>query len=256
MVLRALVFVLFGLAVGSFLTVVIHRVPRGDALVGGRSRCPACGATISARDNVPVVSYVRLRGRCRNCRAKISPKYPLVELAVAALFLAAGVAFADVYVAGVIAVFLGLLLALAIIDVEHRRIPNAVVYPSLVIFAVAVVFGAILGRDVNVLGAGVGFLAFGGGVLVVALIAPNGMGMGDVKLAALIGLVLGTQGLAFVGVAAGLGIVAGGVGGLAALAMGRSRKATIPFGPYHVIGAIGAAFWAGPIARAYLSLLR
>jgi leader peptidase (prepilin peptidase)/N-methyltransferase len=254
--LRLLVILLFGLAFGSFLTVVIHRIPRREALVGGRSRCPSCGATISAWDNVPVLSYLFLRGRCRNCHAKISPRYPLVELAVTALFLAAAGAFADLYVAGMIAAFLGVLIALAIIDVDHRVIPNAVVYPSLTVFLVAVLLGAALGRDVNLIGAGVGLLSFGGAVLLVALIAPKGMGMGDVKLAALIGLVLGTQGLRYVVVAAGLAIFAGGVGGVVALAMGRSRKATIPFGPYLVIGAITAAFWAGPIARTYLSLLR
>ena len=256
MVLRAPIFVVFGLAFGSFLAVVVHRVPQKVGLVGGRSRCPSCGATITARDNVPVVSYLLLRGRCRNCRATISPTYLLLELGGAALFLAAALAFADVYVAGVVAVFVGLLLALAIIDVDHRVIPNAVVYPSLAVFAAALLVGAVLGRDVDVIAAGLGFLAFGGGVLMVALIAPKGMGMGDVKLAALIGLVLGSQGLRYVAVAAGLAILAGGVGGLAALAIGRSRKATIPFGPYLVIGAIAAAFWSGPIARAYLSLLR
>jgi leader peptidase (prepilin peptidase)/N-methyltransferase len=253
--LRLFVFGLFGVTFGSFLTVVIHRIPRREALVGGRSRCPSCGATISARDNVPILSYLFLRGRCRSCGAKISPRYPLVELAVAALFLGAAVAFSEMYVAGVIAVFLGVLLALAIIDVDHRVIPNAFVYPSLAVFLVALLVGAALGRDVNLIGAGVGLLSFGGGVLLVALIAPRGMGMGDVKLAALIGLVLGSQGLRYVAVAAGLAILAGGVGGLVALAMGRSRKATIPFGPYLVIGAIAAAFWAGPIARAYISLL-
>lgn len=256
MVLRALVFVVFGVAFGSFVTVVIHRVPRKEPLAGGRSRCPSCGATISARDNVPVLSYIFLRGHCRNCGARISPRYPLVEVAVAALFLATAAAFTDVYVAGVMAVFVGMLLALAIIDVDHRVIPNAVVYPSLAVFLVALLIGAVLRRDVNLIGAGVGFLAFGGPVLLVALIAPGGMGMGDVKLASMIGLVLGSQGLEYVAVAAGLAIVAGGVGGIVALALGRSRKDTIPFGPYLAAGSIAAAFFAGPIARAYLSLLR
>lgn len=255
MAFRALVFALFGLAFGSFLTVVIHRTPRKEALVGGRSRCPSCGTTISVRDNVPVVSYWVLRGRCRHCGARISLKYPVIELATAGLFLSAAFTFGDLYVAGMIAVFLGAMLALGVIDAEHRIIPNAVVYPSVIVFAVAIVAGALLGRHIDVVRAGLGLLTFGGGVLAVALIAPKGMGMGDVKLAALIGLVLGSQGLRYVAVAAGLGILAGGIGGLAALAMGRSRKAQIPFGPYLVVGAIGAAFWAGPIARAYLSLL-
>jgi leader peptidase (prepilin peptidase)/N-methyltransferase len=251
----AAVFALLGLAFGSFLTVVAHRVPRKESLVGGRSRCPSCGAIIPARDNVPVLSYVVLRGRCRHCGTSLSPKYPIVEMATAVLFVGAAFSFRDVYLAGTMAVFLGVLLALAIIDIEHRIIPNAVVYPSLAAFSVALVVGAVLGRPLNLNAAGMGLLAFGGGVLLVALIAPKGMGMGDVKLAALIGLVLGSQGLRYVAVAAGLGILAGGAGGIVALAMGRSRKSTIPFGPYLVVGAVTAAFWAGPIARAYLSLL-
>jgi leader peptidase (prepilin peptidase)/N-methyltransferase len=254
--LRIVTFGIFGLAFGSFLTVVDYRAPRRAALVGGRSRCPSCGATISARDNVPVLSYLVLRGRCRRCRTPISPKYPLVELATAALFVAAAVAFGDVYVAGVIAVFLGAMVALAIIDIEHRLIPNVVVYPSLALFLVAIAVGALLGRPVSVTGAGLGLLVFGGAILIVALLSPRGMGMGDVKLASLIGLVLGSQGLRYVAVAAGLAIVAGGVGGIVALALGRSRKDTIPFGPYLAAGSIAAAFFAGPIAGAYLSLLR
>ena len=252
---RAAIFALFGLAWGSFLTVVIHRTPRKESISSGRSRCRSCGTTIAARDNVPVLSYLLLRGRCRQCGASISPVYLLVELATAILFVATSVVFSDTYVAAVLAVFLGVLLALAVIDAEHRIIPNAIVYPSLVVFAVVLVVGAVASRHIDVARAALGFLAFGAGVLLVALISPRGMGMGDVKLAALIGLVLGSQGLRYVAVAAGLGILAGGVGGLAALATGRSRKATMPFGPYLVVGAVCAAFWAGPIARAYLSLL-
>jgi leader peptidase (prepilin peptidase)/N-methyltransferase len=131
-----------------------------------------------------------------------------------------------------------------------------VVYPSLMLFAAALVVGALLGREVDLARAGIGFLAYGGGLLLVALIAPRGMGMGDVKLTALIGLVLGSQGLRYVAVAAGLGILLGGVGGVVALASGRSRKSAIPFGPYLAAGAIAAAFWARPIADAYLSRLR
>ncbi len=251
----AAVFALLGLAFGSFLTAVIHRLPRKESLASGRSRCPSCGTTISARDNVPILSYLLLRGRCRHCGATISPRYPMVELSTAALFAGAAVAFRDIYVAGVMAVFFGVLVAVSLIDAEHRLIPNAVVYPSLVGFSAAVVVGALLGRNVDLLRAGLGLLLFGVGVLLVALIAPRGMGLGDVKLAALIGLVLGSQGLRYVAVAAGLGILAGGVGGIAALAMGRSRKSAIPFGPYLAVGAVAAALWAGPIARAYLSLL-
>jgi leader peptidase (prepilin peptidase)/N-methyltransferase len=251
----AAIAVLFGLTFGSFLTVVVHRTPRREAIGRGRSRCPSCGATLTWRDNIPLVSYLLLRGRCRHCGARISVRYPLIELGTAALFAAAVVRYQDDAVAGVIAPFLGLLLALGLVDLEHRIIPNAVVYPAIPLFAAAVVALDLLGREASAVDAGIGFLAFGGGLFLIALIRPGGMGMGDVKLAGLIGLVLGSQGIAVVGVAAALGILAGGVGGAVALAAGRSRKSALPFGPFLAAGAIVAALWGRQIADAYLSLL-
>ncbi len=253
--LRSALFTIFGLAFGSFLTVVVHRAPRRESLITGRSRCPSCGTAIRAWENVPVVSYVVLRGRCRHCHSRISPRYPVIELATAALFVAASLVFADLYTAGLIAVFLGVLLALSAIDIEHQIIPNAVVYPSLGIFTVAVLLGVLLDREVKLLDAALGLLSFGGAVLAIAVVSPRGMGMGDVKLAALIGLVMGSQGLRYVAVAAGLAVLAGGLGGITALLSGRSRKSTIPFGPYLAAGATASALWGGAIARWYLSLL-
>jgi leader peptidase (prepilin peptidase) / N-methyltransferase len=251
---RAVFFALFGLAFGSFVTVLVHRTPRHETVVTGRSRCPSCGATITARDNLPVVSYLLLRGRCRSCGVRISPLYPLTELATAALFVAASVAFADPFVAAMMAVFLGMLLAVALTDLQERLIPNAVVYPGLVVFTAGLALAAFLHRDVN-LAAGVeGFLVFGGSLFLVALIVPRGMGMGDVKLAALIGLVVGSRGLPSVMVAVALGILLGGVGAMLALAAGRSRKSAMPFGPFLAGGAAAATF-AGPwLAHAYLGI--
>jgi len=253
---EAVLFGVFGLVFGSFLTVLVHRTPRRESVVGGRSRCPACHATIGARDNVPVLSWMLLRGRCRNCGERISFEYPLTELASAAVFVGAAVAFRDLYLAAVMAVFLAILLALALIDLRHKILPNAIVYPSLVVFALALGAGAAIGRHVELSTAGLGLLVFGGALLTVAVIAEGSMGMGDVKLAALIGLVLGSQGLRDVGVAAGVAILSAGVGGVAALAAGQSRKSAIPFGPYLVIGAIAATFWGASLARAYLWLVR
>ncbi len=247
--------ILFGLTFGSFLTVVVHRTPRREPIGRGRSRCPSCGTTLTWRDNIPVVSFLVLRGRCRHCGARISPRYPLIELGTAALFAGAVIRYSDDAVAAVIAPFLGVLLALALVDLEHRIIPNAVVYPALPVFAVAIVALDLAGRAASVVDAGIGFLAYGGGLLVIALIRPGGMGMGDVKLAGLIGLVLGSQGLGVVGVAAALGILLGGLGGVVALAVGRSRKSALPFGPFLAAGAIAAALWGREIADAYLSLL-
>ena len=254
-VARMVLFGLFGLLFGSFVTVLVARTPRKESVVRGRSHCPSCGATITARDNVPLASYVSLRGRCRHCRQPISPRYPLTELATTALFVGATLAFPDVFVAALMAPFLGLLLALALIDVEHRIIPNAILYPTLLLFAVTLVVGAVLGRHVDLAGEALGFLIFGGGLLVVALISPRGMGMGDVKLAALIGLVLGSQGLRYVAVAAGVAVLAGGLGAVAALLAGRSRKSAIPFGPYLAAGGMTAAFWGASLARTYVSFL-
>jgi len=252
---RAVIFAVFGLVVGSFLSVVIYRVPRKESIVAPRSACPHCGATIEARDNVPVLSYVLLRGRCRSCGARISFRYPLLELATAALFAGASLRFHAPYTAAVMALLFMVLEAVAVIDIEHQIVPNGILYPSLVAFAVLVAVGVAIGDDMGLVRAGLGFLAFGGGLLVVAVISPGGMGMGDVKLAALIGLVLGALGLRYVAVAAALAILAGGLGGIALMVFaGASRKAKIPFGPYLAAGAVAAAFLAPTIASWYTGL--
>ena len=253
--LRALIFAVFGLVLGSFLSVVIYRVPRKQSIVAPRSACPQCGATIEARDNVPVLSYVLLRGRCRSCGARISLRYPLLELATAALFAGASLRFHAPYTAAVVALLFMVLETMAVIDIEHQIVPNRILYPSLVAFAVLVAVGVAIGDDMGLVRAGLGFLAFGGGLLVVAVISPGGMGMGDVKLAALIGLVLGALGLRYVAVAAALAILAGGLGGIALMVFaGASRKAKIPFGPYLAAGAVAAAFLAPTIASWYTGL--
>ena len=254
--LRIGVFGVLGLVIGSFLTVVIERVPRKESIVAPRSRCPRCGTEIRARDNVPLFSYLALRGRCRSCGARISPLYPLVELATAGLFAGVGAAFPRLVPAAMVAAFVGLLVAVAVIDVRHRIIPNRIVYPSFVAFAVLVVVGAVAGQGLDAGRAGIGLAAFGGGLLVVALVSPRGMGMGDVKLAGLIGLVLGSLGLSYVAVAAAAAVLAGGLGSVATLAVsGGGRGKQIPFGPYLAVGALVAAFAAPHLAAAYLRLL-
>jgi leader peptidase (prepilin peptidase)/N-methyltransferase len=252
---RVLVAILFGLPFGSFVTVLVHRTPRHEPVGRGRSRCPSCGTTLTWRDNIPLLSYVVLRGRCRHCGAPISPRYPLLELATAGLFVAAVLRIEDVAVAALVAPFLGLLLAVAVVDAGHRIVPNVIVYPSLAVFGVALVGLRVAGRDVDLAGGAIGLAAFGGGLLLLALIRPGGMGMGDVKLAALIGLVVGALGLRILAVAAGLGILAGGVGGTVALLAGRSRKSALPFGPFLAAGAGVAVLYGAEIADAYLGLL-
>jgi leader peptidase (prepilin peptidase)/N-methyltransferase len=254
-VFRIAVFAVFGLAFGSFLTVVTDRVPRKQSIVTPRSRCPHCGVAIRSLDNVPILSYLLLGGRCRSCRTRISPIYPLTELATGALFGGVAAAFPELLPAVMIAMLLGLLVALSVIDAKHKIIPNRIVYPSFLLFAALVVAGAVAGQGLDAGDAGIGLAAFGGGLLVVAFISPRGMGMGDVKLAGLIGLVLGSVGLPYVAVAAGAAILAGGVGSVAMLAAGVGRGRTIPFGPYLALGAAVAAFAAPQVSSAYLRLL-
>jgi leader peptidase (prepilin peptidase) / N-methyltransferase len=253
--MRVLIFTAFGLVFGSFLSVVIYRVPRKESIVAPRSACPHCGAMVQSRDNVPVISYVALRGRCRSCGARISLRYPLLELATGLLFAGAALRFDSIYTAAVMALLFLVLEAVAVIDLEHKIVPNRILYPSFVVFAALVGLGAAFGQDMELVPATLGFLAFGGGLLVVALISPGGMGMGDVKLAALIGLVLGALGPRYVIVAAGVAILAGGIGAVLLMTLtGASRKAKIPFGPYLAGGAIAAVFLAPAIASWYTSL--
>jgi leader peptidase (prepilin peptidase)/N-methyltransferase len=245
---------LFGIVFGSFLTVVIHRVPAGESLLRPRSRCPACGSPLRNVDNVPVVSWLVLRGRCHACGAGISAVYPLTELATGALFVGVGLRYEGWWVVVLLAPFAGVLLALAVIDARTKKLPNRIVYPSLVVAAAYLVVARLGGGSVDLLDAAIGFLAYGGGLLIVAMVSPRGMGMGDVKLVALIGLVLGAVGLPYVAVAAGLGILLGGVGAIVALLRGAGRKHALPFGPFLAAGAVLAVFLGPQIADLYLGL--
>lgn len=251
---RVAVFLPFGLAFGSFLTVVVHRVPAGESILRPRSRCPACGTPLRNVDNIPVLSWILLGSRCHACRAPISAIYPLTELATGVLFAGVALRYPDWWVAALLAPFLGILLALSVIDVRTKTLPNKIVYPSLLVAAVYLVVARLAGGGVDLADAAIGFAAYGGGLLAIALISPAGMGMGDVKLAALIGLTLGALGLRYVAVAAGLGILLGGVGAIVALMLGRDRKHALPFGPFLASGAGLAAFVGSQIADRYLGL--
>jgi leader peptidase (prepilin peptidase)/N-methyltransferase len=231
---------LFGLLCGSFLNVVAFRVPRGESLARPRSRCPECAHPIRPYDNVPVLSWLALRGRCRDCSAPISARYPLIEAGTAAL----AVAIVAVKGAGAQVclplVLLGLLVPITVIDLERRIIPNAITATGAVL---AVAVGAVVdpGGLPEQLIAGVAAAAF---LLVPAMFYPAGMGMGDVKLAGMLGLFLGRD----VGVALLIGLLAGavvGVGIMARLGVSRGRKTGVPFGPFLALGGLVAIF-AGP----------
>jgi leader peptidase (prepilin peptidase) / N-methyltransferase len=253
--MRAVLFAVVGLAFGSFLTVVVHRLPRGESVVRPRSACPNCGTQIRPRDNVPVISWIILRGRCRTCLAGISAEYPVVEGLTGALFVASILVFDDTATALMVGLFLGVMVAAALIDARNRIIPNRLTYPALGVFLVAVAVVWATGGDVDPVRAVLGLLVYGGALFVLALLSPGGMGMGDVKLAALVGLVLGALGWSHVGVAVLVAVLAGGMGALLALAMGRGRKDAIPFGPYLAGGAVVSALAAPQIAAWYAGLI-
>ena len=249
--IRAVVALPFGLALGSFMTVVVARVPAGESVVRPRSRCPRCGVEIANRDNIPVLSWLLLRGRCRSCGESIPVRYPLLEIATTVLVVAAAAAYERPWVALMMAAFLSLMPAIAWIDIEHRIIPNRITYPASIVFAAYVLVAWAFDGGTDPVRAAIGALMYAGVLFLVAIVS-RGMGMGDVKLALVIGIVLGALGLRFVGVAAACAVLFGGVGGIAALATGRDRKSAIPFGPYMAAGAVVAAFWGERIADWYL----
>jgi leader peptidase (prepilin peptidase) / N-methyltransferase len=230
---------LFGAVIGSFLNVVAHRLPLGESLASPGSRCPECGVPVKPYDNVPVVSWLVLRGRCRNCGTRISPRYPLVELATAVAFAAvvAVRGFDDDLVLEL--PFVAALIALAAIDFDHRLLPNKIVYP---LAAYGVIATLLVDRDdlVENLIAGAGAFAF----LLLAVIAyPRGMGMGDVKLAGAMGLFLGLSIIPALLTA----FLSGSAVGIVILARegAAGRKKAVPFGVFLALGGIVGVL-AGP----------
>jgi leader peptidase (prepilin peptidase)/N-methyltransferase len=170
-----------GLILGSFATAVSYRIPRGESIAAGRSKCPSCGYTIRAVENIPVLSWIFLRGRCRNCGAPISVRYPLTELASAVLFGLAAWKFGLTIEAVVYAGFFWALLVLTVIDFEHKLLPNRIVFPTLIFGVVGLALAAAVDGDVRRIGdALIGALIFGGFFFLIAFIYPAGMGGGCV----------------------------------------------------------------------------
>jgi leader peptidase (prepilin peptidase)/N-methyltransferase len=236
-----------GLAVGSFLNVVASRVPLRRGVVFDRSECMSCGTQIAALDNIPLVSYVVLRGRCRSCGATIPARYPIVEGLTAALIVACVLRFGGTAEAVVAAFFCSVLVAISAIDIEHRIVPNRIVMPSFLVVLVAQT--AIDPSPEWLLGA----IGASGFLLAAALAYPRGMGMGDVKLALLLGAMLGR--LVVVGLMLGLLLALVPAAALAARHGRAARKMGIPFAPFLSAGAIVALFAGEPILDWYLGML-
>lgn len=236
-----------GLILGSFLTVVAYRVPRGESVVGGRSRCPACGERIAAYDNVPVVSWLLLRGRARCCGAPISPRYPLTELTLGALFAATALVFAGEPAELLLGlVFVSTLVAVTLTDLERRVIPNKIL---LVAAGLGVAIAA-AGDPGSLPERAIAAAAAGGLLFAAALAYPRGMGLGDVKLAATMGLFLGRD----VAPAILVALLAGSLVGLAIIARhgAAARKRAIPFGPFLALGGVVGLLAGGELVDWYL----
>jgi leader peptidase (prepilin peptidase)/N-methyltransferase len=239
---------LFGLLIGSFLNVVAWRLPRGESLVRPRSKCPGCATQLKPYDNVPVVSWLVLRGRCRGCGERISARYPVVEAITAALYVAVVAAkWGDVLQTTLGLVLVTFLVPIAVIDFDLKVIPNKLTGPAAVL---AVALGAVLEPSYlpEQLIAGAGALVF---FLLPALIHKKGMGMGDVKLAAVLGLYLGRN----VAPAIMIGLVLGVIVGAAVVAVkgvSEGRRTKVPFGPFLAMGALVAFFAGDAIVHSYL----
>lgn len=264
--------VCLGLAIGSFLNVVAYRVPAGLSVVSPHSACPGCGHEIAARDNVPIVSWLLLRASCRHCKARISARYPLVEAITGLVFVVVSLRFAPAFLGSLAApqraaaagvewiafLVLGAVsVALSAIDLDVRRLPDRIVLPTYV--AGAVLLGAADLLRGDAVAAGTAATASGAAALLYTVLwfaKPGGMGLGDVKLAAVLGLFLGHLGVAQAVVGISAAFLLGGVFGLVLILVRRADRASgIPFGPWMLAGAWVGILAGAPLARWYLRLV-
>jgi leader peptidase (prepilin peptidase) / N-methyltransferase len=236
-----------GLAVGSFLNVVVYRLPRHESLVTPGSHCPGCNTAIKPYDNIPVIGWLLLHGRCRSCGGGISARYPAVEALAGALAVAVVLSKHSAHDVVLGLVLVAVLVPVALIDFDHRIIPNRITLPA----AVAAVLIGLATRPSGVPEQLIAGAAAGGFLLLFALLYPRGMGMGDVKLAAVLGLYLGRS----VAVALLAGVLAGALVGAAVMArvgVGEGRKTAVAFGPFLALGGVIGLFAGPAIVHWYL----
>jgi leader peptidase (prepilin peptidase)/N-methyltransferase len=247
---------LFGLAFGSFLNVVAYRVPLGRSVVHPPSACPSCDAPVRPRDNIPVISWFVLRGKCRDCSAPISARYPTVEALTGVLFTATVLVIGLAWTLPAYLWFVAVTMALILTDLDHKRIPNRILYPGTIAASVLLVGGAALDGQIGSLGRSfLGGLFFFGGLFLLALIARGGFGFGDVKLAFLLGLFMAFRGWEHLIVGVFLAFFLGGLAAILLLVTRKKgRKDAVPFGPSLIVGAwIGIAYGL-EIAEWYLGI--
>ena len=236
-----------GAIVGSFLNVCIHRLPRRESVILPGSRCPRCATPIRWYDNIPLLSFLLLGGRCRACRGAISWRYPLVEAITMLVFFLSGARFGFTFEGLRAAVLASALVVVTGIDLDHRIIPDRITLPGIVLGLIGAWF-----LPPGIVSSAIGTVVGGGLFYAIAWASRGGMGGGDIKLAAMLGAFLGWQaGL----LAIFLGVLAGGVVGVVLLVLRlRGRKDAIPFGPFLALGGTVSLFWGGLILRWYLHL--
>jgi leader peptidase (prepilin peptidase)/N-methyltransferase len=236
-----------GLLVGSFFNVVIFRLPNGESIVSPGSHCPDCGSAVKPYDNIPVVSWLMLGGRCRHCQEPISARYPAVELLTAALVVAVAIFKHGAHAIALDELLVFALVPVALIDLDHRIIPDVLLAPA----AIAAIVTGVIAQPSGVPEQCISGAAAAMFLLIFALASPRGMGMGDVKLVGVLGLFLGPSVSVAILVSLVLGVMVG-VGLMLQLGPERGRKTAVPFGPFLAMGAVFAIFWGPQIVHWYL----
>ena len=246
---------ILGACIGSFLNVCIYRIPAGVSIVHPGSSCPRCQTMIPFYDNIPIFSYLVLRGKCRTCNLPIALRYPLVELLTGLFAFACSLTFGATVQALVVFIFIATLIVVAFIDIDHRIIPDSISLPGIPIFFLA----SLAVPTVTWQDSAIGILAGGGSLYAVAwgyqsLTGREGMGGGDIKLLAMIGAMIGWRGILFTLFAASaIGTL---VGILTMIRSGKGMKLAIPFGPFLALGAVIYLFFGNAIILWYINLLR
>jgi leader peptidase (prepilin peptidase)/N-methyltransferase len=251
---------LFGLAIGSFLNVVVYRVPAGVSLSHPSSRCPSCEHPVRNRHNIPVLGWILLRGRCADCTSPISIRYPVIEVLTSALFVAITIRFNQLDHLPALPAYLyfgAVGICLAAIDIDVQRLPNAIVLPSYPVLAILLFIAAISQHDLSaLLRSGIGAAALFTVYFALAFAYPAGMGLGDVKLAGIVGGVLAFISYQTLVVGAFAAFFFGSlIGLLVVLTRQGTRKSAVPFGPFMILGALLALFLGAPIADIYTRLV-
>ncbi len=246
-VLLLILIFFIGLVIGSFLNVVVYRLPRGKSIIWPGSTCPHCGRSIKPRDNIPILSFLLLGGRCRYCKNPISWRYPIVEASTAVLFLIIYLRFGWKLELALGIYFIIVLFTVALIDMEHQIIPNRIVIPAIGLGALI----KFLLEPSAITQSLIGFLVGGSFLLIVSILRRDAMGGGDIKLSAFMGLILGLKVL----LALFIAFVIGAIAGIFLILLKiKNRKELIPFGPFLAFGGLLTFLWWEEILNFYVSL--